>query len=160
MHTHTHTHTHTQSQRTHPHTHTRTHTHTNTHTHTHMHTRTHAHTYTNTHTYTHIHTHTHVHGYWEHALVQIDLNKWKLKWILSLPQTSRANPVQCCSTHQKKNMHSYESKTHCMHMWQIDYTHILYSQRTHIYKTHWRIDFEYTPINTLFYVYTAHTINR
>ena len=30
---------------------------------------------------------------------QIDLNKWKLGWTLSLPQTSRANPVQCCSTH-------------------------------------------------------------
>ena len=33
---------------------------------------------------------------------QIDLNKSKLKWTLSLPQTSRTNPVQCCSTHQKK----------------------------------------------------------
>ena len=29
---------------------------------------------------------------------QIDLNKWKLGE-LYLPQTSRANPVQCCSTH-------------------------------------------------------------
>jgi len=26
----------------------------------------------------------------------------KARWTLSLPQTSRANPVQCCSTHQKK----------------------------------------------------------
>jgi len=26
----------------------------------------------------------------------------KAWWTLSLPQTSRANPVQCCSTHQKK----------------------------------------------------------
>jgi len=25
-------------------------------------------------------------------------------WALSLPQTSRANPVQCCSTHQKKDL--------------------------------------------------------
>ena len=26
----------------------------------------------------------------------------KARWTLSLPQTSRANPVQCCSTHQQK----------------------------------------------------------
>jgi len=32
----------------------------------------------------------------------IDLNKWKLNWTPSLPQTSRANPVQCCSTNKKR----------------------------------------------------------
>ena len=26
----------------------------------------------------------------------------KARWTLSLPQTSRANPVQCCSTHEEK----------------------------------------------------------
>jgi len=41
---------------------------------------------------------------WNTQSTQIDLNKWKLKWTLSLPQTSRANPVQCCSTHQTKCM--------------------------------------------------------
>jgi len=30
-------------------------------------------------------------------------SEWtKARWILSLPQTSRANPVQCYSTHQEK----------------------------------------------------------
>jgi len=36
---------------------------------------------------------------------QIDLNKWKLGWTLSLPQASRAHPVQCCSTHQQNYVH-------------------------------------------------------
>ena len=31
----------------------------------------------------------------------------KARWTLSLPQTSRANPVQCCSTHQKKGRSDY-----------------------------------------------------
>jgi len=45
---------------------------------------------------------------------QIDLNKWKLGWTLSLPQTSRANPVQCCSTHQKKNASVCAYRCICM----------------------------------------------
>jgi len=32
----------------------------------------------------------------------------KARWALSLPQTSRANPVQCCSTHQKKKIQSQD----------------------------------------------------
>jgi len=49
-----------------------------------------------------------------HRTQQIDLNKWKLGWTLSLPQTSRANPVQCCSTHQKKNASVCAYRCICM----------------------------------------------
>jgi len=36
----------------------------------------------------------------------------KARWTLSLPQTSRANPVQCCSTHQKKWHSSNDNSSH------------------------------------------------
>ena len=36
---------------------------------------------------------------------QINLNNQKLGEPLSLPQTSRVNPVQCCSTHQENRKH-------------------------------------------------------
>ena len=45
----------------------------------------------------------------------------KARWTLSLPQTSRANPVQCCSTHQKKIYVfsiSLKNKTYA-HKWDV-----------------------------------------
>jgi len=47
----------------------------------------------------------HYFGLW--VLRVVKDNEWlwmKARWTPSLPQTSRANPVQCCSTHQKKKL--------------------------------------------------------
>ena len=44
----------------------------------------------------------------------------KARWTLSLPQTSRANLVQCCSTHQKKrDTREIQNETHdTRHKWE------------------------------------------
>jgi len=47
----------------------------------------------------------------------------KARWTLSLPQTSRANPVQCCSTHQKK-------ETYCL-CWKQKSSHTSHPKSAH-----------------------------
>jgi len=83
----------------------------------------------------------------------------KARWTLSLPQTSRANPVQCCSTHQKKTWLIYmwhdsftcdmthSNVTWLIHMWHDSFTcNMTHSHVTcliHVCLIHmWRDSFE------------------
>jgi len=59
---------------------------------------------------------------------QIDLNNGKLGWTLSLPQTSRANPVQCCSTHQKKHAGAALLTT----IFHRTYDHVTFKRASHV----------------------------
>jgi len=60
--------------------------------------------------------------------IYLYMNKWKLEWTLSLPQTSRANLVQCCSTHQQKwgtaEVSIYICVTWFIHMCETGLSHV------------------------------------